>query len=496
MGVIFLMNTFVANTAEPPIRIDGRRELFIDTYLVAKTAGDIIQRLHHPVRQELALVHDAPWEGSGCGYHTVFQDGDIFRMYYKAWHIALGGKKYNPVKICYAESRDGLHWEKPNLGLVEFNGSTDNNILFDKILNGNCHDFNPFIDMNPKARTRYKAIGRVTVQGDKDSHLTAYESDDAIHWRPMSNDYVMTRKLYSFDSQNVAIWSMAEQQYVLYYRQVLEDVRYVARAVSDDLIHWKDEGLLEFNHGGPTARQQFYTNQIRPYYRAPQIWIGFPGRYVDRGWVDGTNHLPSLDARKFRAESQSRYGSAVTDAILITSRDGRVFQQWPESFIPPGLHTAKNWAYGDNYIAWHIIETASQFDDQPREMSLFVTEDYFTGTSSRLRRYSLRLDGFVSFYAPNTGGEFITRPLIFQGDTLSLNMGTSAAGSIRVEIQSADGTPVDGFAADDCEEIFGDAINYPVSWKTSRQLSELAGQPIRLRFVLNEADVYAFQFLN
>ncbi|MCK5739292.1 hypothetical protein KAH55_08925, partial [bacterium] len=150
--------------------------------------------------------------------------------------------------------------------------------------------------------------------------------------------------------------------------------------------------------------------------------------------------------------------------------------------------------YGDNYIAWHIIETASQFDDQPREMSLFVTEDYFTGTSSQLRRYSLRLDGFVSYHAPSTGGEFITKPLIFEGTTLSLNMGTSAAGSLHIEIQSADGTPIEGFSLDDCEEIFGDALDYPVSWKNQPQLSELAGQPIRLRFVLSEADVYAFQF--
>ena len=100
----------------------------------------------------------------------------------------------------------------------------------------------------------------------------------------------------------------------------------------------------------------------------------------------------------------------------------------------------------------------------------------------------------MSFHAPASGGEIITKPLIFSGSALSLNMGTSAAGSIRIEIQSPDGTPLDGFSLDDCEEIFGDAIDYPVSWKTARPLSELAGQPVRLRFVVCEADVYAFQF--
>ena len=158
------------------------------------------------------------------------------------------------------------------------------------------------------------------------------------------------------------------------------------------------------------------------------------------------------------------------------------------------MRTKHNWAYGDNYIAWHVVETASPEDDSPRELSLYATESYFTGNFSRLRRYSLRLDGFASVFAPREGGEFVTKPLAFSGKQLNVNFSTSAAGSIRVEIQDADGKPIDGFAFSDCAEIFGDAIDYTVRWTKGTDVGSLTGKPVRLRFMLREADLYALQF--
>ena len=75
--------------ADAPLDIGSRRELFVDDLLVDQLTGKAELRLHHPVPQEIALVHDAPWEGSGSGYHSIFQDGDLYRMYYKAWHLAV-----------------------------------------------------------------------------------------------------------------------------------------------------------------------------------------------------------------------------------------------------------------------------------------------------------------------------------------------------------------------------------------------------------------------
>ena len=142
------------------------------------------------------------------------------------------------------------------------------------------------------------------------------------------------------------------------------------------------------------------------------------------------------------------------------------------------------------------METASTEDDSPRELSLYASESYFTGKLSRLRRYTLRLDGFASVFAPRAGGEFVTKPFVFSGQHLSLNFSTSAAGSIRIELQNAAGRPIEGYTLADCSEIFGDATEYVVRWTSGSDVGALAGQPVRLRCVLREADLYALQFLS
>jgi hypothetical protein len=110
------------------------------------------------------------------------------------------------------------------------------------------------------------------------------------------------------------------------------------------------------------------------------------------------------------------------------------------------------------------------------------------------RRYTLRLDGFVSVEAPLAGGECTTQPLVFAGKELTLNFSTSAAGSIRIELQDSTGKLIDGFALADCPEVFGDDLERVVVWKGGSDLSALAGRPIRLRFELKDADLYSLRF--
>jgi hypothetical protein len=204
--------------------------------------------------------------------------------------------------------------------------------------------------------------------------------------------------------------------------------------------------------------------------------------------------LPELDNRRLRYGASPRYGAATTDTVFMSSRDGLSFRRWGEAFLRPGLRTRDNWSYGDNYAAWHVVQTKSGMADAPDELSLYATESYWTGTSSALRRYTLRMDGFVSINAPLNGGEALTKPLLFAGTQLSLNFATSAAGSIRVEVQNADGAPVPGFTLADAPEIFGDALDRAAPWKDGANLAALAGTPVRLRFVMKDADLYAFRF--
>lgn len=493
-GLIVLQacTTFAEPNANA-IDIGSRRELLVDDHLIQSLRGEASHRLHHPVRREVAIVHDAPWEGSGGGYHTVFFDPDYkeggrYRMYYHAWQIATSGEKTHPLYIAYAESEDGIHWVKPELGIYEHDGSKANNIVLGDINGEECHDLSVFKDNNPQCKKseRYKGVGL----GRKPGGLYAFKSPDGIHWS-LYNDSKPVMTGHPFDTQNVAFWDPNIGKYRAYIRDFDNGRRDIMMATSDDFIHWTDRQWLQYANA---PQEQLYTNQVKPYYRAPHLLIGFPSRYVDRGWTNATRALPSLDLRKHRSQVTRRYGTAVTDALLMTSRNGLNFHRWNEAFIRPGLRIKHNWAYGDNYIARHVVETDSVEDDSPRELSLYATESYFTGKMSRLRRYTMRIDGFASIFAPLDGGELITKPLVFDGDTLNINFSTSAGGSIRVEIQDTNEKAIEGFTLDDCEEIFGDAVEYPVRWRAGSDVRSLAGKPVRLRFTLRDADLYALRF--
>ena len=103
--------------------------------------------------------------------------------------------------------------------------------------------------------------------------------------------------------------------------------------------------------------------------------------------------------------------------------------------------------------------------------------------------------GWIRFHpGPAQGGEFVTKPLIFKGSKLEINYSTSAAGSIRVEIQDKDGNPIPGNTLAECHQIFGDEIERTVAWKGGENLKPLAGKPIRLRFELKDADLFSFRF--
>ena len=489
-----------------PIALGSRRELLIDDLLIERLTGKAEQRLHHPQPQELAIEHDAPWEGSGCGYHSVFRDGDRYRMYYKAWHLDVSSGKLrtdsHPLFQCYAESDDGIRWRKPELGLHEFNGSKANNIV---MVPGKAPGVQSdpghvaiFKDDNPSASAdaRYKAI----VRSSGARGLLPFKSADGLNWQPMSDTPVITDG--AFDSQNLAFWDAVRGEYRAYWRYftagTIDDKtwkpagdRAIRTATSPDFIHWSQQADLTYVD---SPSEQLYTNQVKPYARAPHILIGIPTRYVDRGWSDSMRALPDGEHRKARAASNQRYGTAVTEVLLMASRDGVRFKRWNEAFLRPGIEREGTWQYGQQYVAWHIVETKSALPGAPNELSLYAGESYWTGKSSALRRYTLRLDGFVSVAAPMSGGELVTKPLTFTGGRLSLNFATSAAGSVRVEIQDAGGQAVPGFALAECSDLFGDSLDRTVTWKNGGDVSALAGKPVRLRYELKDADLYSFQF--
>ena len=178
----------------------------------------------------------------------------------------------------------------------------------------------------------------------------------------------------------------------------------------------------------------------------------------------------------------------------MSSRDGIHWdRRFMEAFIRPG-RDPRNWVHRTNMPSAGVVPTS---DD---EMSLYVSRHY-TFPSAHLERMVLRTDGFASIHAGHEGGEWVSRPLVFEGGNLVLNLATSAAGSIRLEVQDAGGRPLPGFALEESPLIWGDEIEHTVRWErnygqpaSDQPLERIAGKPIRLRFVMKDADLYSLRF--
>jgi hypothetical protein len=269
--------------------------------------------------------------------------------------------------------------------------------------------------------------------------------------------------------------------YVCYFRKVTNSLRAVSRATSKDFVHWSNPEPMRYSDTGTTTpANQLYTNQTQPYFRAPHIYVATAARFMP-----GRKVVTDAQAKAIGAHPE--YYNDTSDAVLMSTRGGTQYNcMFSRGFLKPGIGL-QNWVSRTNYPALNVVQTG------PTEMSLYVQGDYGQ-QSAHLRRYSLRVDGFSSLRAPLSGGELLTKPLTFSGSKLLLNFSTSAAGDIRVEIQDSDGKPLPGFSLDDAGELIGNEIERAYSWKASDDVSSLAGKPIRLRFVLRDADLFAFRF--
>ena len=450
---------YLAKVQVPPsVRdIGSRRELFVDDYLIEKIKGAEL-KMHRPVPQDVAIVCDAPWEGNTSAYYTLFADGDRFRMYYRGAHFDVSTKTAaHPEFTCYAESRDGIAWEKPKLGLFEFNGSKENNIVW---AGDDTHNFTPFKDANPEcaADARYKALGGGSLRSGGKG-LRAYKSPDGIHWSLMREEAVITNG--DFDSQNLAFWHPEQKRYLDFHRKGRAGVRNIMTASSTDFLNWTEPVFLEY---GDASEEHLYTNAIQPYLRAGHLFLGFPTRFQPK--------------------------HEQVEPILMTSRDGRNFKRWTEPLIPISAPKDRD-GNRSNYMTWGLL----QLPGQNRELSVYATEAYYAGPGSRVRRFTFRTDGFVSLHAGAETAEMVSRALRFAGRELVINYAARAGGNLRVEIQDATGRPLPGFALADCRGLAGDSIEQAVTWTKGGDVSSLAGQTVRLRFEMQDADLYAMQFV-
>lgn len=458
----------------------ARVELFTDDFVIEKLGGDARKVLQKPEPREVVLTTDAPWEGNTCGYYTVFQDCDKYRIYYRGsaakpktknssepmvvndkgvWVESKDPNPKRPEVTCLAESADGIHWTKPKLNLFDWEASKENNIVWTGPLS---HNMAVFKDGNPAApeEARYKAVAR-------SGGPYALQSADGIRWKVVSEKALVADG--TFDSQNLAFWDSVRQEYRLYWRINPKSVRGIRTATSKDFVNWKGEHKDLVYPGSPVATEwknevQLYTNAVQPYFRAPHLFVGFPTQFLHRGYQ--------------------------TQPLFMSSRDGVEFIRWDEPVIPTTAPENRD-GNRSNYMAWGMV----QLPGKPDEISVYASENYYGTGPTRLRRFVYRLDGFVSVSAGADGGELLTKPLFFAGNDLTVNYKVKEGGMIRVElIDVENGKAVKGFGLEDCEPMTGDSVNAVVRWKGNPVLKDAVTQKaVRIRFALKKADLYSIK---
>ncbi len=484
---------------EEIMNIGSRRETFWDDTMIDTSKTKTEFRLHHMTKRECVATFEGEAGGDDCHYLSTFYDGKKYRMYVN--NVASKRYKERTIPRCgtlnYLESDDGLHWEKPDLGIREVNGSKHNNFLMslEEFPEGKGIDgFRVMLDTNPdcKEGEEYKAMVNT------DDKLYVYTSPDAVNF---TKKYLVTAP-GQYDSINTLIYDNYIKKYRCYYRAYHPSsipathawYRDIRLTESTDLVNWTAPVRINFND---YMDWQLYTNGISRYYRADHIYVGFPARYVERGvneWLPNHDALKNSEFRKdlFKTANQSRCATAQSDTLFMTSRDGVNWTRYNDAFLTAGPEDGRNWLYGSAYNSNEFIETKSPYEGCDNELSLFVGENRWTGIPGEIYRYSIRLDGFVSQHAnwDASWGEpgIVTKPFIFDGKDLFINFSTSAYGGVKIDLRSLKEN-----RSIESAEMFGDATNRKIIWMNGSP-AEFAGQPVVMTFHMHDADVYSFKF--
>ena len=460
LGVFVLASV----SAAEPIEIGNDLQLFWDDALIESKTGDVEFVLQRPEPKEMILSTGQFWEGNVSAYFTFLQDGNEYRAYYRGAHYDTVKKVMTHREVtCVAVSKDGVHWKKPKLGIVDFEGSRANNIVWDGI---GTHCFAPFVDSNPdcKPAEKYKALSRGRyVKGSFDTPdrqkgvvgLYTFASADGLHWKQTSSQPVITKG--AFDSQNLGFWDVNRSKYVCYSRLFIDGVRSIQFCESSDFVNWTDPVKLKYVD---SPNEHLYTNAVAPYARNPKIYIGLPTRY-----------LPA---------------NSRVEPLFMFSRDGLTFQRWSTAIIPESA-PADRAGNRSNYAATGVL----QLPDDPAHMSIYGTEAYYTGLDSRVRRFEYRTDGFVALQAKQA--EIVTYPVVIGGQAIFINARTKKGGSIVVSLLDTAGKAIPGYTAKDAIAFSNNQIAAEIKWRDGRSLEALVGKAVKLQISMTGAELFSLQ---
>jgi hypothetical protein len=381
-------------------------------------------------------------------------------------------------------------WEKPNLGLIDFNGSKQNNLVLTGVVETTI-----FLDPVAPADARFKAVAVMYWPNPKTAGLYVHTSPDGIHWK-MSDTRVFP---FVPDTANQAFYDTRLKKYVANIR-VWAPMRKVGRIEMDNVTKpWPfDKSVKPFYIWG--------ADKIAvPSHEVP-IVFGYDERdpvpsdhynpaCVQYPWADRAYFMFPSAYRHFPDPPIGKYGNdGLVDIQMATSRDGI---RWTRLSREPyaALGTQGEIDSAQLYMAVGMVRRGGKISQYYNGYQVsHGTPESLQERKGSVCRLEQRLDGFVSADADLSGGEFTTPLLRFSGSRLVLNLNMSALGLCKVEILDRAGHALPGFALAQSDEIGGNHVEKTVSWKGKSDLGALRGRAIRLRIVLRAGKLFAVQF--
>ncbi len=527
--LIFLITAIPTADAEAePLSIGSDKQLFIDLSLVETQSG-IALVMNPPVKRGNVLPADKPWENYRMGsYGEVFEDDGLYRMWYEASsrHRAEGSDDYTSKSVtCYAVSVDGIHWEKPAVNSIGFDGGSDNNIVFDFVHHGAV-----FKDSSAPPGQRYKTT--IYRYDEKRVYNDAAYSPDGL------NDWtiVESRMNYLTDSQNMAFYDDRLNRYVFYFRGWTHNLmRTVVRFEADDfLAPWPvpkpgANSLYKHEARYPTitneaqvvmktderdpAPTDYYNPSVVKYPGAPNVYFAFPSMFfhlpeppmgielikddfvfspgLEPPYTHIPRHYDAPPSPEMERRGVGTRNSGFLDIRMLTSRDGITWNRDHRGpYVSLGTESEPDNATMYMFIGM-ILRGGTIYQYYTGNRSWHSSSEEPDGEIMLLEQ---RLDGFVSADAAYDGGEMVTKPFIFSGSELHLNIDTSAIGSAAVALLDENGTPFPGYDIPDCDVIRGNFIDKTVSWNDESDIGKFGGKPVRLRIMMRGSKLYSLQF--
>ena len=335
-----------------PIDIGSSKQLFVDDKFIDSSRGvSLVMNPPYP-SSEPVLIPDVPWEDNYGIYSSVLQedDGRIRIWYHACKKSSTPDPKLDRAYVGYAESTDGIHFEKPELNLIEEEGSTANNIVIPNKLGGSS----VWIDPQAPPAERYKNQSKV-YNPEVAMQFHMHSSPDGVNWKFLRR--IQLELGGGWDTQSIIFWDPAIERYVLYTRHWYakrhrtaegnENYRAVRRLESDDLINWENQSIVMWPDEVDRAIYETDapldpTAPEKPYGRVPIDYYGatvfkYPdehGVYVmlaNANWYFYPRERVVTtirdDLEVARKETQQVYGPSRFDARLSVSRDGIHFQR-------------------------------------------------------------------------------------------------------------------------------------------------------------------------